>query len=131
MDTTVSKAQLLDILRANRAKHQEVFEEAVRGWHDHALKMLAGKEKEIRSGRLPRAITISLPAPENHVRDYNRVIRMLEMHLEDQYTLTEQEFSWYVEDNWDWKRRWTVSNSGYAAGKFAEVYGTDYMEELA
>lgn len=131
MDTTVSKAQLLDILRANRAKHQEVFEEAVRGWHDHALKMLAGKEKEIRSGRLPRAITISLPAPENHVRDYDRVIRMLEMHLEDQYTLTEQEFSWYVEDNWDWKRRWTVSNSGYAAGKFAEVYGTDYMEELA
>ena len=131
MHATINKAKLLEILRENKAKHVEVFEEAMRGWRQHALEALAEREKLLRSGRLPKAITISLPAPENHAKDYDRVIGMLELHLGETFTLPEQEYSWYVDDNWDWKRRWTTSNSGYAAGKFAEVYGVDYLEELS
>ena len=130
MEAVIDKAKLLEILRANKAKHVEVFEEAVKGWKRHVLEVLNEKEKLIRSGRLPKTLALSLPAPENRARDYDRVIGMLELHQGDTFTLPEQEYSWYVDDNWDWKRRWTVSNSGYAAGKFAEVYGTDYMEEI-
>lgn len=129
MEAVINKTKLLEILRANKAKHVEVFEEAIQGWRRHALELLAEKEKLIRSGRLPKALTLALPAPENHSRDYDRIIGMLELHQGDTFALPEQEYSWYVDDNWDWKRRWTVSNSGYAAGKFAEVYGQDYLEE--
>lgn len=130
MEAVIDKAVLLEILRENKRRHQEVFEEAVEGWRRHVLDILAEKEKLIRAGRLPKAITISLPAPENHTRDYDRVIGMLELHQGNTFTLGDQEYSCYVNDDWDWKRRWTISNSGYASGKFAEVYGTDYLEEV-
>ena len=131
MEAVINKVKLLEILRENKAKHVEVFEEAVKGWREHALAALAEKEKLLHSGRLPKSLVLSLPAPENRSQDYDRIIGMLELHQGETFTLPEQEYSWYVDDNWDWKRRWTLSNSGYAAGKFTEVYGTDYLEELA
>lgn len=128
MEIQVNKNDLLTILNENKAKHQTVFAAAVDGWREHALSCIAETEATIRAGRLPKKISIVLPAPENHARDYDRVIGMLTMHQGDTFILPEQEYSWYVDDNWDWKRRWTVSNSGYAAAAMSEVYGVDYLE---
>jgi hypothetical protein len=60
--------------------------------------------------------------PVDQTREYNKVIRMLEMSTEDVIELQEHEFSQYVLDDWGWKGQFLASNSAYsstAMGLFA------------
>jgi hypothetical protein len=58
--------------------------------------------------------------PEDHTRDYDRVIAMLERHQGEAIDLLEDDFAMYVQDDWAWKAQFLASNSGYS-GKAAEA----------
>lgn len=121
-NVTVDKGELLKILRENRNLHREVFEAACEGYRNKAIELLDGYLKELRAGHRPQ-IAIHLPPPEDHTPDYDRVIRMYEMHLEDKIELDEETFSAYVMDDWSWKRQFLATNSSYAAGAVRKAYG--------
>ena len=55
-----------------------------------------------------------LPLPENHTRDYERVIQMLERSLDETVSLSETDFRAYVQDDWDWKRAFLTSSAQYS-----------------
>jgi hypothetical protein len=52
--------------------------------------------------------------PEDHSKDYDRAIRMVELSVYDNVELTEAQFESYVLNNWDWKQSFLASNAGYA-----------------
>jgi hypothetical protein len=118
----LDKEELLDILRLNRDKHREVFTEALASYKKVLLADAEAKVKALQRGKIPD-LQIRFTRPEDHTRDYDRVIRMVQMHQDEYYGMTEQDFAQYVEDDWHWKRQWAVTASSYAAGKFSEVYG--------
>jgi hypothetical protein len=64
---------------------------------------------------LPIRRSVTLTEPSNHVKDYDRVITMLEMSVDDTVTLDAQDFDRYVMDNWDGSRFALVTNTAYAA----------------
>jgi hypothetical protein len=58
---------------------------------------------------------VSLTEPSDHTKDYDRVVAMLEMSVEETITLDAQDFDRCVMDNWDWSRFTLSTNTFYAA----------------
>jgi hypothetical protein len=70
--------------------------------------------KDAKEGlRIQRSVTLT--EPSNHVKDYDRVITMLEMSVDDTIPLDAQAFDRYVMDNWDRSRFALATNTAYAA----------------
>jgi hypothetical protein len=70
--------------------------------------------EDARKGR-PIQRSVTLTEPSNQVKDYDRVITMLEMSVDDTITLDAQAFDRYVMDNWDWSRFALATTTAYAA----------------
>lgn len=113
-DITVNRSSLLVKLRANRETHHDIYLEAKAGYKTAAIaemnSMIADAEddKEIKR-------TLTLVAPMDQTKDYDRAIAMLEMSVDETIKLSEYDFSCYVLDEWRWKGQWSISNSPYSA----------------
>jgi hypothetical protein len=60
--------------------------------------------------------SINLAEPVDHTADYDRILAMLEMSVDDTIMLDAQEFNQYVLDNWEWSRLASYTNQSYAIG---------------
>lgn len=123
---TVDKNALLDKMCANRDKHRQIFLEALERYRQKALEALEGQLKDLRNGKTPQ-VFFSIDRPQDHTRDYDRVIAMLAMHKGGEFTLSETDFAQYALDDWQWKRQWSVSNSGYVSRE-TRMSNADYFE---
>jgi hypothetical protein len=117
----VEKAKLLGILKKNRKAHHDIFIEAQKGFRKVVIDEL---EKRLGLARDGKRIDqyLRLPEPVDHTRDYDRVISMLEMDLNETVDLSETDYSQYVMDDWDWKRQFLGTNRAYSvtAAKLAD-----------
>lgn len=109
---TVDRDEFIARVKKNRADHRKVFEEALKGY-EHRL--TAELERRIADLKRHRRINqyIGLPEPEDHTDDYDRVLTMAEMSIEDTIRLDEDEFGMYVMDQWRWKQSFTESTAVY------------------
>lgn len=117
---TVNKSQLVGKVTNNRAEHRKIFEEAVGGYRKEGIRLLEEHIKRISNGSLER-VYISLPEPEDHTTDYDRVLEMLSMHLGDEVEVDEDSFASYVMDDWSWKRQFLSINSAYSGTAMAAM----------
>jgi hypothetical protein len=118
----VKKDELLEVLTRNRAKHREVFEAALEGYRRHAIMVLDAKIKALGNGKQPE-IRIMIERPEDHTRDYDRVIGMVNADTGHEFELSESDFAQYWEDDWSWKRQWAKMSSTYATESYVQNYG--------
>lgn len=119
----IKKEQLLTILKKNRAEHRTIFLEAQKAFRAVAIKGLDAQLKAARTGRpFELANLVSLVAPEDHTKEYDRSIQMLEMSVDTEITVDEREFTNYVQDVWNWSREWAGSNLRYTS-KNSRFYG--------
>lgn len=119
-DITVEKATLIEAITANRKGHRAIFEEAVEGYKEQVEKVLEERLAEIRRGQIIH-ISVNLPLPQDHTRDYDRVLKMLEMSVDETVTLDETTFAMYVMDDWNWKHGFLQTNSAYSASARAAL----------
>jgi hypothetical protein len=112
MKTTVKKEALLEILRANREQHRDDFEKAVEGYRHRKLAQLEDQIDAITCGRIHTKFE-ALPVPQDHTVDYDRVIRLVELDINDTMTLDEDEVAMFVMDDWHWKREFATTNAYY------------------
>lgn len=111
-NVTVSKHDLVAILKKNRSTHRSAFEKAFRGYCDECIKVLEENLEALRRGE-PRVVVFNERAPEDHTSDYDRVLAMLDMSVDSNVQLSNEEFANYVQDDWDWKRVWGMINTKY------------------
>ena len=109
---TVKKLELLNIVRENRAQHRAKFEAAVEGYRKACITVFEENLKKFLAGKAER-VFINEQMPEDHTDDYDVVLEMLEMSVDDEITITTKAFNNYVRDKWDWSDRWVTSNSKY------------------
>jgi hypothetical protein len=112
---TVKKAELLAAIRKNRDTHNTTFLSAQEGYRAQAIEELDRMLKDAREGKKIRR-SVELVEPEEHTRDYDRVIRMLEMSTAEEIMITEKQFSQYVLDEWGWMHAFAQSTSRYTGG---------------
>lgn len=108
------KMFIIQRLRENRKKHQEIYDESVVGYQKEAIKFLTQGLERIQSNPLAR-VSINLSVPEHHLKEYDRTILMVEQCLDTELELDEQEYSQYIQDNWTWTRNFLVGNSSYSS----------------
>lgn len=109
---TVKKDELLAAIKKNRSTHRETFLEAQKGYRAAVIEELDRMLKDAREGRTIRR-AVQLVEPQEHTKDYDRVIRMLEMSVADEIAITETQFSQYVLDEWGWTAAFVGSTSNY------------------
>jgi hypothetical protein len=125
---TVKKTELLAALNENKSKHREVFEAAVTGFRSDVIAWLELRIDDLKAGKIPNLYT-QFPTPEDHTRDYDRIIKMVQMHIGDTFELTEKDFQAYVMDDWTWKRQFVNTSHTYAAAATIANYGSEYLEQ--
>jgi hypothetical protein len=109
---TIKKVDLLGVLKKNRDAHRGVFIEAQKGFREEAIRLLDSHLQDAREGRRI-LLEISIPEPQDHTKDYDRAIRMLEMCTKEEIFISEHEFSCYVEDDWGWKEQFVGVTNNY------------------
>jgi hypothetical protein len=110
----VRKGELLTIMRANREQHRETFERALAKYHERMVEHLAQMLDDAKNNR-PVSHRIDMPIPEDHTGDYDRVIKMLELAIDEEIVLHEQDANCYVMDQWAWSAAWAGSTVAYLA----------------
>lgn len=104
--------ELLEILTKNRDLHHDIFVAAQKVYRSEVIRRLDKALQDAKDGKgFPGSI--SIPAPEDHTKDYDRVIRMLELSVEDNIELDERDVEVYVLDRWSWSYNWAASNFQY------------------
>lgn len=110
----VNRSALLAKIKSNRENHRTIFEKAMVVYRARVIDELDHMIAQAkRGGAIVRAV--GLLQPEDHTDDYDNVIAMLEMSVDDQIELTSQECLMYVQDNWGWARSFRSSTMSYAA----------------
>ena len=109
----VDKAELLEKLRENRNAHRAIFEEALKGYHKRVIKLLQKHIDRARKNKREQ-VYVSIPFPEDHTDDYDAIIAMVEMSLDNEIELDQQSFRQYVLDEWHWKGQFLSTNSAYS-----------------
>lgn len=109
---TVKKDDLIKIVEENRENHRGIYDKAVEAYHKTQQKWLDENIKKLKAGK-EIVLYFGFPTPEDHTKDYDRVLRMLELSIDTEVTLSEADVSMYVQDDWQWKNAWTTTNSAY------------------
>lgn len=111
----VSRDELLKKVRENRDGHRVIFEEALEGWHTTVTEALASMLKDARAGKKYTPY-FSIPEPQDHTREYDRVIGMLEMSKDEELVLSASDFAMYAQDDFGWKNDFLTTASNYGSG---------------
>jgi len=111
---TVSKTELRTAVATNRAAHRELFEEAIEGYRKAQIELLEKHIERLRKGRNMVHATY-LPLPEDHTRDYDRILRMIDLHVHEEIDISQDDFAKYVMDDWEWRRAFLGTSANYSA----------------
>ena len=110
----VERDKLLNILKDNREQHRVTYKETLDRYKQEvtrhlqfALDQALADEKFITN--------IKLVAPKDYTENYNRIIGMLELSIEEIVEIDDTEYRQYVLDEWVWKKDFEMSNSSYAS----------------
>jgi hypothetical protein len=113
MRVTVDTNVLLETVQANRDTHQRKFREAHDAYRAKVIRELSRALDRANSGGEIKT-HFSLPVPEDHTTHYDRAIQMLGLHTADSIELSSEDYSRYVDDEWDWKSRFDAVSQVYA-----------------
>ena len=108
----VEKEELLKKLIDNRTKHVAEYESAVDGFKTSRIEELQRHLDRAIAGE-PVRNNISFDEPACHTDDYDTVIEMLQMSVDEEIYITMSEFKQYVQDKWNWSNSFSVTNSKY------------------
>ena len=75
--TQVDVADLLDVIRANRAEHRDLFLKAQEKYRERVIEELDKRLEEVRRGK-PISLGFHLPEPVDYTDSYDEAIEMLE-----------------------------------------------------
>lgn len=112
----IKKDQLLERLKANRKQQESKQAEALTNWQAQLTGRIAQIGTDIAKGKFPKDVMqliSDLQRPQDVLKLYDDAIEMVELDTRPELELTAQEFKHFWQDDWDWKRNWTASNSKY------------------
>lgn len=110
---TVNKKNLLAKIRENREKHEAEYKEALAGYRVAVIEELTRKLAQAKENKDVQHHVESV-RPTEHLKEYDRVITMLEMSVSEEIIITETQLSQYVLDEWNWQGAFKATNARYS-----------------
>lgn len=118
----INRLKLLEIMEANRDTHVSDFNEAMIKYREAAIAEMKANLKKAQKGGVIEHY-IGADKPQSYESNYNTVINMLKLSEEEVVTLSANEFTQYVEDEWGWKGHFNSTVSNYAVAGAAGLAG--------
>ena len=109
---TVKKDALLSALRKNREGHRAIFLKAQEGYRRVCIEHLDKMLSDAKSGG-KFSTTIALVAPQDHTKEYDLNIQMLEMSEDEKLVISQEQFQNFVQDDWDWRPDFLTNSAQY------------------
>lgn len=94
----IKRSDLVAKLKENREKHAQLFKDAMEGYFVDTRKKLESKLKDLDNKKVLSSVSFSVPT--DHTSEYDDLIKMLEMSIDDELELSKHEFDNYVLDKW-------------------------------
>jgi hypothetical protein len=107
----VNKSELITKIRINKENHIKEYDEAVIAYKKEAKKQLESQLKRVDEGALDA--NLNLVTPVNSKENYDKIILMFEMEVEDIVELSQSEFNEYIHDEVQFARHAKMSNTAY------------------
>ena len=107
----VDKLQLIEKIKANKIAHIEAYSKEVIAYKEEALAQLSDLTAKANNGDLN--LDLRLIKPIDNSEKYDSLIEMFTWELESSVELSQQEFNEYVQDETDFARVASLSNSAY------------------
>lgn len=112
----VRRDALLAKLKENREKHVADYEKSLIGYRIEVLKVLEKALEKAKGGEYDNDnLYVMEHMPENHTSEYDQVIAMMEMSVDEIITLEASEVQQYVLDQWHWKANFAATTTKYIA----------------
>ena len=138
---TVNRLKLIEVLKENKEKHIQKFNDAISGYVETATEVVKEKfDAEMLSAKkhlestlksisefdpknpsntpcawqVVRSAVANVPVPFNHSGMYQTAISMMEWDVREDVELTYSEFQCFVLDEWEWKSEFEMVTSSYA-----------------
>jgi len=108
----VNKDELMKVLKVNRDKHRTEYETAKAGFRKLLERELEKKLEQVRTGKKVE-LRFKNQRPESHLGDYDEIIGMLELATDEAIELNHSQYRNFVQDKWEWKHSWSLSNAAY------------------
>lgn len=113
-EITVNKAKLIATMKENRERHHAIVLEAQTGFRVKVIERLDEMLKLAASGQKIN-LNVGLAMPEDHTDEYDTVIGMLELDINETVLLDMTQYRQWVQDQWGWQRSFTTTNAYYSA----------------
>ena len=124
LQVKVDTKKVLGMVKENRDKHKKDYAEALKGWIEDLKKETARAAREAKkltveetlkegASNCYQDVHVSLPPPRQFLNEYDQVIGMLEVCVEDELTLTGKQINAWCHDRWQWKDDFVTSNAAY------------------
>ena len=112
-EVKVNKAQLLSVMGKNLAKHKEDIKELLEERRTQLTEYFEGAVSKMARDKNYQPAGKNFPLPEDKSESYERAIRMAEMSVDEELTLSQNEFHQLVLDNWHWKHDLLTTSAFY------------------
>jgi hypothetical protein len=111
----VKTSDLLSKLKENKAIHEKEFKELQEIYLNDVISGLEKLLADAKSKQNPNpVVSLNLVKPKSFVKDYEEIIGMLEMSIQDEFDITQEEFRNYVLNIWSWTNQFEMIKSSYA-----------------
>ena len=119
----VARFVLLDKLTANRAIHAAEYAEALVDFKERLVADLVSGAEQVMDTPVENLskFTIDVDYPQSHLREYDEVIEMLELSVDENINLDAQAFRAYVKNEWSWTENFKNTMSNYKVGSFLSI----------
>ncbi|MFN0203469.1 MAG: hypothetical protein ACKVTZ_18220 [Bacteroidia bacterium] len=117
LEISVKKEDLLVILKRNREQHKKDFDRAIYFWQKRFKEVLEEVSEETYTV-FPKSLErVRNSCPDSCVKEYDDIIDMFEMSINDTIILTSDAYRKFCKDEWDWKSstygNWYYTNLAY------------------
>ena len=112
----VSRKELLDKLYENVAIHKKDYAEAVIGYKIKLIQDLKAKLAEVENSDPNDTLKINqvvFNRPASYENDYNEIIDMMEVSVDDVINLDASSFKSYFKNEWSWSGGFNASATLY------------------
>ena len=105
---------VIEKVTENKEKHLADYEAAKQAYKQESLALLEKALADAKLGKFPETQFVSLPPkPKSYIPSYDRIISMLNLTSQKTVELSEQDYSKYILDNWEWKELFTSTSAYY------------------
>jgi len=126
----VSRTELLEKLKENRKIHAKEYADLLlefRARLESDLKAALEKVSKAKNNEKLKQFRFNVVPPQNYTSQYDEVIEMLEMSVDEVINLDAESFKAYIKNEWSWSNQLITSKALYAAaGSFLGNSNEDF-----